>query len=226
MTPPDLLKEIWPAVQPMVPDLKCRLVPYVCCQEEARRFLANLGEEIDVIPSVFDEDLLQLRGCEGLALSECHAVLCIPFGHRLWQAEPISMDDLDGETILCIHEGWSHASDEVRHLLESHETINVETIDFYNPDVMVDCINEKKLIVAFEAWKDLYPLMHFVDAGWNCSLSYGLLHAPTSPQGGQRFLEALKKADLPALFSEPLKSRKSEAEANRIPTGRKTGNEV
>ena len=38
--------------------------------ENAREILANMGQNIDVVAGVFDESLLELRGCAGAEISK------------------------------------------------------------------------------------------------------------------------------------------------------------
>lgn len=203
LTPPELLGQIWPVIQPNIPDLHCHLVPFANRPEEGRRILAHLGEEIDVVSGVFDERLLNLRQCAGLALKECPLMMAVPFGHRLWEADHIALSDLAGEIILCICQGWSTATDRARSLLEKRGS--VETFEYYTPEILVRAINENKPMVAFEVWKDLNPLLPMIPVDWDCSLSYGFLHA-RNPQGAmRRFLKAIEQN----VLSRNLKDREN-----------------
>ena len=62
MTPAGVLMELWPKLSERVPGLKFQLVPFDNTPENARMILKNLGENIDVVAGLFDENLLNYRG--------------------------------------------------------------------------------------------------------------------------------------------------------------------
>ena len=67
MTPAQVLVDLWPKLQEDCPGIKFQLVPFDNTPENAREILANLGQNIDVVAGIFDETMLNLRQCEGLA---------------------------------------------------------------------------------------------------------------------------------------------------------------
>lgn len=79
MTPAQLLMELWSRVQTLHPDIKFQIVPFENTPENAREILANLGKNIDVVGGIFDETMLNLRGCAGLELVRDRSAVLFPF---------------------------------------------------------------------------------------------------------------------------------------------------
>lgn len=67
MTPAQLLMQMCPKIQEQCPDIKFEIVPFENTPENAKEILANLGNNIDVIGGIFDDTMLHLRKCAGLA---------------------------------------------------------------------------------------------------------------------------------------------------------------
>ena len=50
------------------------MITFENTSENAREILANMGKNIDVIAGIFDETMLELRGCDGTRFQENHFV--------------------------------------------------------------------------------------------------------------------------------------------------------
>lgn len=74
ITPAQLLMQLWPGIQAQCPDIKFQIIPFENTPENAREILKNMGKNIDVIGGIFDETMLDVRGCAGLPLS--HEPIC------------------------------------------------------------------------------------------------------------------------------------------------------
>lgn len=59
------------------------MVPYENNLENARRILANLGQDIDVVVGVFDEVMLNLRRCAGFEISRKPLCCAVSIYHPL-----------------------------------------------------------------------------------------------------------------------------------------------
>ena len=69
MTPPEVFVELWPKIQKIYPEMKFKLITFENTPENAREILANMGKNIDVIAGIFDETMLEFRGCDGTDIS-------------------------------------------------------------------------------------------------------------------------------------------------------------
>ena len=61
MTSSQSIAEIWSMLRLSEPNFKFQLVSFENTPENAREILRNLGENIDIVAGVFDENFLQSR---------------------------------------------------------------------------------------------------------------------------------------------------------------------
>jgi len=114
MTPAQLLMQMWPKIQTWCPDLKFQIVPFENTPQNAREILANLEKNIDVVAGIFDETMLDLRGCAGLELSREPFYCAVSIHHPLAAKDSLTIHDLYGENLLLMKRNWSHYVDELR----------------------------------------------------------------------------------------------------------------
>ena len=96
ITPAQPLMPLWPRIQEHCSDLKFQIVPFENTLENAREILKNLGKNIDVVAGIFDETMLDLRGCSGLELSREPLCCSVSIYHPLADKERLEMEDLYG----------------------------------------------------------------------------------------------------------------------------------
>lgn len=193
MTPAQLLMELWSRVQTLHPDIKFQIVPFENTPENAREILANLGKNIDVVGGIFDETMLNLRGCAGLELVRDPFHCAVSIHHRLAAKDKLQITDLYGENLMLMHRGWSHYVDQLRDdLWQHHPQIHIVDFDFYNMDVFNRCENTNDVLLAIPGWATVHPLLNVIPVEWNYSIPYGILHSPEPTPTVQRFLDAAK----------------------------------
>ena len=77
--------------------MKFQLTTFENTPENARKILANMGQNIDVIAGVFDETMLKLRGCARTEISRKPFCIAVSIHHRLDKKEKVTLNDLAGE---------------------------------------------------------------------------------------------------------------------------------
>ncbi len=193
MTPAQLLMGLWAKINERHPDIKFQIVPFENTPENAREILGNLGNHIDVIGSIFDETMLDLRSCAGLELSREPFCCAVSIHHRLAVKDKLQLSDLYGERLMLMHRGWSHYVDQLRDdLWQFHPQIQIVDFDFYNVDVFNRCENTNDVLLAIPGWANVHPLLKVIPVEWAHSIPYGILHSPTPTPTVQRFLDAAK----------------------------------
>ena len=60
---------------------------------ECKRDTGNMGKNIDVIAGIFDETMLEFRGCDGTEISREPFCVAVSIHHRLAKKEKITLDD-------------------------------------------------------------------------------------------------------------------------------------
>ncbi len=64
-----VLIDLWPQIRALRPELKFQIVNFENTPENAQEILAHLGQNIDIVAGIFDETMLNLRGCAAFELS-------------------------------------------------------------------------------------------------------------------------------------------------------------
>lgn len=192
ITPPQVFVELWPKIQKLYPDMKFQLVPFENTPENAREILANLGQNIDVVAGIFDEAMLKLRGCNGVEISKESFCAAVSIHHRLAKKKLITLEDLEGESIMLMHRGWSHYVDELRDdLIQNHPEINIADFDFYNVEVFNRCENSNEVLLAIKSWESIHPLIKIIPVDWKYTIPFGLLYSKEPSDKVKRLVNAI-----------------------------------
>lgn len=191
MTPAQLLMQLWPKIQAMCPGIKFEIIPFENTPENAREILANLGRNIDVIGGIFDETMLEVRGCEGLELSREPFCCAVSIHHKLAEKDQLKIQDLYGENLLLMHRGWSHYVDRLRDdIWQNHSKIKIVDFDFYSMNIFNRCENSNDVLLAIPGWANVHPLLKVIPVEWDHTIPYGLLHSPQPTETVKQFLAA------------------------------------
>lgn len=194
MTPAQALVDLWPGVQQKYPEFKLKFVPYENTPENAREILAHLGQNIDIVPGIFDDTLLSLRGCSGYELSREPICCAVSVNHPLAQKSELEVSDLYGKSLMLMHRGWSSYVDVLRDDLEAnHKQINIVDFDFYSLEIFNRCEYEGGILMAVRNWAGIHPLLKVLRVKWEHFIPYGLLYAKDPSDNVWDFLEAVKQ---------------------------------
>lgn len=194
MTPAQVLLNLWPALHDQYPGLRFRLIPFENTPENAKEILEHLGEHIDMVAGIFDEDLLNKRKCRGLILKREPLCLAVSLNHPLAAKHRLSMKDLRGQTIMLIRPGEFHEVDLLREeLVRKEPEIQIEEFSFYNTEVFNQCEQGKRLLMAVDNWKNVHPLMKIIPVDWDYSIPFGLLYASHPSPTIQKCVDTISK---------------------------------
>ena len=195
MTPAQVLMELWPAIHEQCPEIKFQIVPFDNSLENAKRILGNLGQDIDVVAGVFDETMLNLRGCAGFELSREPLCCAVSIYHPLAAKTKLTASDLHGQTLLMMHRNWSLYVDELRdELWQGHPEIHIVDFNIYSMDIFNRCENSQDVLLCIPSWANVHPLLKVIPVDWNHSIPYGLLHSPEPSESVAKFLDAVRTA--------------------------------
>jgi DNA-binding transcriptional LysR family regulator len=194
MTPAQVLLDLWPALHEQYPGLRFQLIPFENTPDNAKEILEHLGEHIDMVAGIFDEDLLNKRKCKGLILKREPICLAVSLNHPLAAKKSLSMKDLRGQTIMLIQPGGFHEVDRLREELENTEPdIRIREFSFYNTEVFNQCEQGNCLLMAVENWKNVHPLMKIIPVDWNYSIPFGLLYSAHPSPTIQKCIDIISK---------------------------------
>ena len=174
-------------------DISFQLVPFENTPENAREILKNLGQNIDVVTGIFDDTLLDVRGCAGLEIAKEPLCCAVSIYHPLASKEKLTIQDLYGEELLLMHRGWSHYVDVLRdELTEYHRQIHIVDFDFYDMNIFNRCEREKNVLLVIQSWNCVHPMLKVIPVEWDHSIPFGVLYATEPSDTVKQFLDAVK----------------------------------
>lgn len=191
MTPCQFLMQLWPKIHAIHPELKFEIINYENTPENARNLLRNLGQKIDVVAGIFDETMLNLRGCAATELQRVPICCALSIYHPLAQKKRLSVEDLYGQKLLLMHRDWSKFVDLLRDDLQAHHP-EVEIVDFsfYSLEVFNQCEHENALLMAVPFWENVHPMLKLLPVDWEHTIPFGILHAPEPAKAVRNFVSA------------------------------------
>lgn len=194
MTPSHFLMELWPKIHELCPNLKVQLVSFENTPENAREILTHLGKNIDLVPGVFDGDFLRQRKCTTLELSRKRICCAVSIHHRLAAKGKLTIQDLFGENLMLIRRGWNSYIDIMRDdIWNNYPEITIKDFPFYDVGVFNQCENSNDVLMAFDIWENVHPLLKILPVEWNYEIRFGLLYSPTPSEHVLSFIHAVSR---------------------------------
>lgn len=192
MTPARFVLDLWSQIQSSMPNLKIELIPYENNPVNAREILKNLGQHIDAVGGLYDDNFLTDRGCSATHLYDKKLLLAVPVSNHLSGESIITAKKLRGETVLFIRRGWNVYIDKMRDELEG-EGVLTEDFDMFNLAAYNRAVAQNVPIITVEGWEDVHPLLKFVPTDWDYRIPFGVLHSPNPSKLVKRFLDIIEK---------------------------------
>lgn len=193
MTPSKFLIELWPKIEKECPTHKFQLVSFENTPENAREILANLGQNIDLVAGVFDENFSK-RGCAMLELYKSPICCAVSKHHPLAQKDKLTISDLYGETLMLIRKGWNSYVDVLRdELWQNHPSIGIETFDFYDVNIFNKCENTNNILMAVQSWDQIHPMLKIIPVDWPYKIPFGIMYSPMPEKHVYAWIKAVEK---------------------------------
>ena len=188
MTPAQVLVDLWPRLQEYCPNIKFQLVPFDNTPENAREILGNLGQNIDVVPGIFDATMLHLRQCAGTVIRANRSVWLSPCITDWRRRSGWTSVTFTAKQLMLMRRGWSYYVDMLRDdVWKNHPEIEIVDFDFYDTAVFNQCENNDCVLMAVENWRYVHPLLKIMPVDWAYTIPFGLLHAPEPTSVVQQF---------------------------------------
>ena len=192
MTPAQILTDLWSKIHEHCSDISFQLVPFENTPENAREILKNLGQNIDVVTGLFDDTLLEVRGCSGFEITREPLCCAVSIYHPLAKKDKLEIRDLYGEELLLMHRSWSCYVDKVRDELTEHKQIKITDFDFYDMSIFNRCEQEKNVLLVIKSWNCVHPMLKVIPVDWDYKIPFGVLYSNEPSPTVERFLEAVK----------------------------------
>ena len=190
MTPAKFILDIWSEVQSRMPTLKIELIPFDNNPVNSVEILKNLGQHIDVVGGLYDDNFLQERGCLAAHMYDKKILLAVPVTHALSAETLITPDNLKNRKVLFIHRGWNIYIDKLRDKLE-RKGVKTEDFEMFNISAYNRAVAENTPIITVDGWQDVHPLLKLIPTSWNESIPFGVFYSPAPTKLVKKFIELL-----------------------------------
>lgn len=192
MTPAKFILDIWSEVQSRMPTLKIELIPFENNPVNAVEILKNLGQHIDVVGGLYDENFLKERGCLASHMYDKKILLAVPVTHALSAEMLITPEKLKGRKVLFIRRGWNRFIDDLRSKLEK-QGVRTEDFEMFNITAYNRAVAENTPIITVDGWQDVHPLLKLIPTSWNDSIPFGVFYSPTPTKLVKKFIGLLSE---------------------------------
>ncbi len=102
MTPAKFILDVWSQIQSRMPTLKIELIPFDNNPVNSVEILKNLGQHIDVVGGLYDENFLKERRCLAAHMYDKKILLAVPVTHALSAEALITPEKLKNRKVLFI----------------------------------------------------------------------------------------------------------------------------
>lgn len=192
MTPARFVLDIWSQIQRRMPNLKIELIPFENNPVNSVEILKNLGQHIDVVGGLYDDNFLVERGCMAAHLYDKKLLLAVPVSHPLSNENIITARKLKGLRVLFIRRGWNIYVDRLRERLEDNG-VHTEHFEIFNLAAYNRAVAQNIPIITVEGWEEVHPLLKFVPSDWDCHIPFGVLHSPSPSKLVKRFIDIIAR---------------------------------
>ncbi len=189
------LVSLWPSIQKIVPELKCRFTTFDCSKEGVMRSLTTLGQDSDMVLAVYDEQLLKACHLQGLKLDDAQVVIAEGENPRDDDASlpPLCMEDLQGRNILVPRQGLFKAADEFRaEVSEHYPSIHIEDFEMYCPDLYYQCQGNTSCIFTYDIWHMGHMLLRHRQVNWDYKSNFGILYSENCSLDVLKMIDAVR----------------------------------
>ena len=190
MTPAKFILDVWSQIQNRMPTLKIELIPFENNPVNSVEILRNLGQHIDVVAGLYDENFLRERRCLAAHMYDKRILLAVPVSHALSAESLITPDKLKNRRVLFIHRGWNIFVDNLRDKLEA-KGVKTEDFEMFNISAYNRAVTENMPIITVEGWEDVHPLLKLIPADWEDSVPFGVFYSPTPTKLVKKFVGLL-----------------------------------
>lgn len=186
MNPVTPLLSFWPEIQKLCPEIKCHFTTFEPTRDGIERTFSTLGQDSDLVLSIYDDRFLAKYGLKALKLRNTSAVIAsMPRSGESAAAErEIGMEELRNRAVLVPKRGRFETADAFRDDAErNYPSIHIEDFDMYSLDIFYRCQNEDKCIFTYDEWELGHMLLEQRKLRGMYQSCYGLIYGrnPSEP---------------------------------------------
>lgn len=194
LAPCKVLMDLWAEVNDRYPQFKVQIVPFEYTNKNILSILENLGTDFDFIVSPCGS--IRWRSlCNVYELGSYEVSIAVSHSHPLAKKKQVTLEDLNGETLLMVKRGDSVILDKIRDEIEKeHPEIQIQdTPYFYDFHVFNQCEQQQCAMLTLAGWADIHPSLKTISVDWDYTMPYGLLYPLKPSEDVLHFLDIIKR---------------------------------
>lgn len=188
-----LFPDVWSRVSRQRPDLKVEILP-ISEHADLPELFSHLGSRYDLIEGVCGAAAGQ-GPYRFLELQQTPLCCAVARGHRLFSAQRITLEQLDGEWVVMPVEGVSRELDAFRSELRARcPAVRILDSPYYGVDTFALCQVNPYVLITQQVYADIHPGLRTIPLDTPRTLPYGLMYAAEPSVATRAFLDAVQKA--------------------------------
>lgn len=185
-----------------MPDLySLKVVPYEDTNQEFRKLLEKMGQEIDIIAGNYDCSVCSDR-CRTLHLLDVPWGVLVPkSNYFLIRKEKLEITDLHYQRLIMPEKGLGTGTDQIFENLQSfHPQIHLLQIPYYQYETFNQAVCTNALLLSTSCWKTVHPMLQWIPVDWPYTTAFGILYGKDPSEQVKSFVEYLQNMKLEKVF--------------------------
>ena len=193
LNPAKPLMDLWYLLSDRFPGYKLHLVPFNDNNSDMLSVIGSLGEKFDFLVGACNSKTWQSK-CSILEIGKCRFTVAVSRTHRLSERKSLSINDLEGETVMMVKQGDSPSNDKLRKDLIAHAGITVtDTPNSYDLSVFNRCAETNNVLISLDCWYDIHPGLVTIPFDYPLSIPLVIMYAKNAPADIKDFIAAVKE---------------------------------
>ena len=195
MNPIEELCRLWKRV-PDKRNIQISLLTYPSSLNNAAASFYGMDSRVDILFST-EKDMADPKTISSLPVCSFPLTVAVPLTHPLAEKERLTLEDLDGESIVFPTRGNSEMYYRLSSAVKKekkHPRFSTVPV-FYDFDLYNRCAEENEIIISLSAWNSIHPGMVNLPVDWgkDWRLAYYLFWKKKSRPEVLDFIEAFKE---------------------------------
>lgn len=186
-----MLPDLWTKVNEIQPELKIEIKPMKEYEKRTTVF-SRLGLDFDLFEGIFAS--VWEGSCLFLELSSMPVCIAVARNHRFAGAKELTLQDLDGETLVMPIKGVSDELDDFREMIaHDYPSCKIVDSDYYGMDTFALCEMNSYILITQPVYADIHSNLITIPLQTDYSMPYGLIYAKEPTDAAMKFIKAVKE---------------------------------
>ena len=192
-SPLPLFQDLWEKINDHFPEIKLHIMSSDNTYDTVKKLWFSLGKSVDIALHVVDKETVNADKYNYIEIMKIPLMVFVSRQHPLSKKDIITAEDLRGETVFALEEGWANnITTFCNHIEEHYPEINIEYKSYYDTDVYNVCANSNKLMLSAIDLMPVHPFIKAIPVDWPDLSSYGLLYSSNPSTATEYFVSAVK----------------------------------